>query len=87
MKIVIVFLIITHPEKRSIFVERTNLSWLKCIQELLCQEYVLETNFKNILLKKAKKLLCFSSEKGKKYFAKKRKKRERERNITDRRKF
>ena len=45
MKFFIVFLIITHSEERSIFVEITRLSWLKRIQELLCKEHVLETNF------------------------------------------
>ena len=45
MKFLIVFLIITYPDKWSVFVEISSLSWLKRIQELLYKEYVLEANF------------------------------------------
>ena len=89
IKFVIVFLIIMHPRKISIFLKVTSLSWLNHIEGLLYKEHVLEAKFWKILLKKTnyfiknKKLLCFSSEKEKKWcFAK-----INEKDITDNRKF
>ena len=77
-EIAIVFLIITHQEKRSILTEITNLSWLKRIPQLICKEHVLETNFLKIRLKKTNYVIVnketsvylFWKKENKEYFAK-----------------